>query len=103
MGDGAVLWLPTHWATQTAVSESKNLCSIQAFFCQKSLFVRKPSHNILLVVCGCVCKGSVSLSVSLCLYLSLSDSLCTSTSTSTSLSLSLCAVWWAEVDGSSSF
>ena len=54
-GDGAVLWLPTHWATQTAVSESKNLCSIQALFCQKSLFVRKPSHNIWLVVCGCVC------------------------------------------------
>jgi len=67
-GDGAVLWLPTQWAAQTAVSESKNLCSIQALFCQKSLFVRKPSHNIWLVVCGCVCKGvclSLSLSVSL--------------------------------------
>ena len=84
-GDGAVLWLPTQWAAQTAVSESKNLCSIQALFCQKSLFVRKPSHNIWLVVCGCVCKGSVSLSI--CLSLSLSVSLCLSLSLSVSLSL----------------
>merc|ERR1712155_259822 len=71
-GDGAVLWLPTQWAAQTAVSESKKLCSIQALFCQESLFVRKPSHNIWLVVCGCVCKGSVSLSLSLYLPLSVS-------------------------------
>merc|ERR1712155_403490 len=88
-GDGAVLWLPTPWAVQTAVSESKKLCSIQALFCQKSLFVRKPSHNIWLVVCGCVCMGSLSVSLSLCLSLSLSVSLCLSLSLSVSLCLSV--------------
>merc|ERR1711983_307378 len=60
-GDGAVLWLPTQWAAQTAVNESKNLCSIQALFCQKSLSVSL-----------CI---SLSLSVYLCLSLSLSLSL----------------------------